>query len=35
MPSINSAQDALSYDQARTLSAAQGKSILLEFFRDD
>ncbi|MCK4657580.1 MAG: hypothetical protein KAT85_11130 [candidate division Zixibacteria bacterium] len=35
MPSITSAQDARSYDQARTLSAAQGKPILLEFFHDD
>ncbi len=35
IPSITSAQDARSYDQARTLSAAQDKPILLEFFRDD
>ena len=35
MPPITEAQDAESYDQAKTLSAAQGKPILLEFFRDD
>ena len=35
IPSITSAQDARSYDQAKSLSAAQGKPILLEFFRDD
>lgn len=35
MPSITGAVDTKSYDQARTLSATQGKPILLEFFRDD
>ena len=35
IPPISMAQDARSYDQARTVSAAQGKPILLEFFRDD
>ena len=35
MPSITAAQDAWDYDQAETLSASQGKPILLEFFRDD
>ena len=35
LPSITAALEAQSYDEARTLSAAQGKPILLEFFRDD
>ncbi len=35
MPPAVAAQDAQNYDQARTLSATQGKPILLEFFRDD
>ena len=35
MPLTTLAQDARSYDQAKSLSAAQGKPILLEFFRDD
>ncbi len=35
LPSSTAAQDAQSYDQARTLSTAQSKPILLEFFRDD
>ena len=35
LTSAVAAQDAQSYDQAKSLSAAQGKPILLEFFRDD
>ncbi len=35
IPPAAAAQDARSYDQAGTLSASQGKPILLEFFRDD
>ncbi len=32
---ISSAQKPETYEEAKTLSANQGKPILLEFFRDD
>jgi hypothetical protein len=34
-PPVTGAEDVKSFDQAKALSSAQGKPLLLEFFRDD